>query len=77
MSSGKPRAAGSMHFSVDCPTDVANNQLVSPLSLNNPLSGTPSRKSYIMMIYKHLDSKEKKSLDDHRVYNFMSKITYL
>ena len=77
MSSGKPRAAGCMHFSVDCPTDVVNNQLVSQLNRNNPLSGSLSRKSYILMIYKHLDAKEKKSLDVHGVYNFMSKINYL
>ena len=59
MSSVKPRAAGNMHFSVVCQIHVVNNQLVSPLSLNNRLSGTPSWKSYILIIYKHLDAKEK------------------
>ena len=77
MSSVKPRAAGNMHFSVAFQVHVVNNQLVSPLSLNNRLSGTPSRKSHILMIYKHLDAKEKKSFHDHGVYNFLSKITYL
>ena len=61
MSSGKPRAGGNMHVSVVCQIDVGNNQLVSPLSSSNSLSGTLSRKSYILTIYKHLDVKEKTS----------------
>ena len=77
LSSGKSRAAGNMHVFVVCQIDVVNNQLVSPLSSSNSLSGTLSRKSYILTIYKHLAVKKKNFLDDHAVYNFISKITYL
>ena len=76
-SSRKPWAAGNMHVSVFCQIDVVINQLVSPLCWNSPLSGTSSRKSYILTIYKHRDAKEKIFLDDQGIYNFMSKITYL
>ena len=49
--------------------DVVNKQLVSWLSWNNPLSETSFDESYILTIYRHLDVKEKYSLDVEGVYS--------
>ena len=40
MSSGKPKPVDNMPFFVPCQTDVANKQLVSPLSWKNILGET-------------------------------------
>ena len=69
MSSRKRRAVGNMHAFVAYQIDVVNKQLVSPLSCNNPLSETSLDDSYILTIYRHLDVKEKYSLDLEGVYN--------
>ena len=69
MSSGKPCAVGNMHVFVACQIDVVNKQLVSSLSWNNSLSETSLGESYILTIYKHLDVKEKHSLDVEEVYS--------
>ena len=53
----------------DCQIDVLNKQLVSPVSWNNLLSETSFGESYIMIIYKHLDAKEKHFVDVEGVYN--------
>ena len=58
-----------MHVFVVCQIDVVNKQLVSPLNWNNPLSETSLGESYILTIYRHLDAKEKHSLDVEGVYN--------
>ena len=68
MSSGKPRAVGSMHVFVACQMDVVNKQLVSPLSWKNPLSETSLGESYILTIYRHVDVKEKHPLDVKGVF---------
>ena len=52
-----------------CQIDVVNKQLVSSLSWNNPASGTSLSESYMLMIYKHLEFKEKHSLNVEGVYN--------
>ena len=62
MSSGKLRTVGNMRDFVNCQTDVVNKQFVSSLSWNNPLSET-------WKIYRHLDAKEKHSIDVERIYN--------
>ena len=53
----------------DCQIDVLNKQLVSPVSWNNLLSETSFGESCILMIYKHLDAKEKHFVDVEGVYN--------
>ena len=68
MSSEKPRAVGNMHVFVACQINVVNKQLISPLSWINPLSETSSVETYILMIYRHLDAKAKRSLDVEGVY---------
>ena len=72
MSSGKWRAVGSMHVFVACQIDVLNKQLVSPISWNNLLPETSLGESYVLMIYKHLDAKEKHFLAVEGVYNIIS-----
>ena len=57
MSSGKPRVAGNMNAFVTCQTDVVNKQLVSSLSLNNPLSETLLGELYILTNYRYLEVK--------------------
>ena len=52
-----------------CKIYAVNKQLVSPLSWNNPLSKASIGESYILMIYKYLDAKEKHYLDVEGVYN--------
>ena len=69
MSSGKPWAVGNIHDLVACPTDVVNMQLVSPLSRNNLLSEISLGEAYILTIYRHLDVKEKHSLNVEGVSN--------
>ena len=58
-----------MHFFVACQIDVVSKLLVSSLIGNNPLSETSLGKSCILTIYRHLDVKEKHSLDVEGVYN--------
>ena len=62
-------AVGNMHVFVACQIDVVNKQLVSPLSWNDPESETSWGKSYILMLYKHLDTKKKHYLDVDGAYN--------
>ena len=69
MSSGKSRAVSNKHVFMACQIDVVNKQPVSPLSWNNPLSETSLGESYILTICRHLDVKEKHSLDVEGVYN--------
>ena len=69
LSSGKPRALGNIHVFVAYQVHVVNKQLVSPLIWNNPLSEISLGESYILMINRHLDAKEKHSLDVKGVYN--------
>ena len=52
-----------------CQIDVVNKQLVSSLSWNNLASEISRGKSYILMIYKHLEFKEKDSLNVEGVYS--------
>ena len=63
--SAKKRHARFVH----CKIYAVNKQLVSPLSWNNPLSKASIGESYILMIYKYLDAKEKHYLDVEGVYN--------
>ena len=69
MSSGKPGTVGNMHVFVVCQIYVVNNQLISPFSWNNPLLETSLGEPYILPIYRHLDFKEKHSLDAEGGYN--------
>ena len=68
MSTRKPEAVGNVHDFVVCQIDVVNKQLVSPRNWNDPLSETSFVESYMLMIYRHLDVKEKHSLDFQGVY---------
>ena len=52
-----------------CQIDVVNKQLVSPLSWNNLLSEASLSESYLLTIYRHLDTKEKHFLYVEEVYN--------
>ena len=65
MSSAKPRVVGNIHVFVACQTEVVNKQL----SWNKPLSETSLSESYTLTIYKHVDAKEKHSLDVEGIYN--------
>ena len=69
MSSGKLNAIGNMHVLVPCQIDVVNKQLVFTHSSNNPLSETSLSESYILIIYRHPNYKEKHSLSVEGVYN--------
>ena len=63
------REVGNMHIFVACQIDVVNKRLISPLSLNYPLSKTSLGESYILTIYRQLDAKEKHSLDVEGDFN--------
>ena len=65
----KTNSVGNMHVFVPCQIDVVNKQLVSPHSWNNLISETLLGESYVLMIYRHPDVKEKHSLDVEGVYN--------
>ena len=65
----KTKSSRQIHVFVACQIDVANEQLISPLSWNNSLSETSSGGSYIMTIYRHLDLKEKHFLRVEGGYN--------
>ena len=65
MSSAKPRVVGNIHVFVACQIEVVNKQL----SWNKPLSETSLSESHSVTIYKHVDAKEKHSLDVEGIYN--------
>ena len=58
-----------MHVPIACRIVVANEQFVPPLTWNNSLSEITLGESFIRTIYKHLNVKEKLSLDVEGIYN--------
>ena len=57
--SWKTRFVGNMRFFLTCQIDVVNKQLVPPISWNNPLPETALGESYILVIYRDLQSVTK------------------
>ena len=55
---------------LSCQIEAVNKQLISLLSWSNLLLETTLYESYVLTIYRHLDTTEKDSLEDAEgIYN--------